>query len=178
MTDFYGVVDGVYYCAMERTLELSQRMYSRNIPSAALQPAFSVRPVSSKYEMMPIFDRRAPATVPIRKEPVYNIGQTFNPGSAVAPWSGFAANVNTESSLRNQFFALQKCEQSSYAPSTESDMYKVSVAGRPAQQPFPELFKKEAFAARNYENGLVGTDVFSNHTRQQLKDGDCIRNHL
>ena len=100
MSDFYGVVNGVYYCGMERTLELSQRMYERNVPSAPLQPAFSVRPVSSKYEMLPIYDRRAPATVPIHKEPTYNIGLTFNPGTAVAPWSGFATNVNVESSLR------------------------------------------------------------------------------
>jgi hypothetical protein len=178
MSDFYGVVDGVYYCGMERTLELSQRMYERNVPSAPLQPAFSVRPVSSKYEMMPVYDRRAPATVPIHKEPTYNIGQTFNPGSAVAPWSGFATNVNVESSLRNQFFALQNCEQSTYVPSTESDMYKVHVKGQKASQPFPNLFKQQAFESKKYENDNVGTNVFSNHTRQQMKDGECVRNQL
>ena len=31
-------VDGVYYCNMERTKELSDRMYDRNIPSQSLEP--------------------------------------------------------------------------------------------------------------------------------------------
>jgi hypothetical protein len=170
MNEMKGVVDGVYYCQMERTAQLSERMYERNIPSAVLQPSFSIRPVASKYELMPIYDRRAPVTVPIQKQPTYNVSTVFNPGSGVAPWSGFASNVNVESSLRNQFFALQNCEQSNYVPSTQSDMYHVSVGGRQEQQPFPNLFKTEQFEAKTYMNGSTGTNVFSNHTRQQMKD--------
>ena len=108
MSQLYGVVNGVYYCGMERTEQLSQRMAERNIPSATLQPQFSIRPVSTKYDMMPIFDRRPKAKVPIKREPTYSVGTTFNPGSAQAPWSGFASNINKESQLRNQFFRITK----------------------------------------------------------------------
>ena len=40
----YGVVDGVYYCNLERVQQLSDRMYERNIPSEPLKPELSPRP--------------------------------------------------------------------------------------------------------------------------------------
>ena len=170
MSQLYGVVNGVYYCGMERTEQLSQRMAERNIPSATLQPQFSIRTVSTKYEMMPIFDRRPKAKVPIKREPTYSVGTTFNPGSAQAPWSGFASNINRESQLRNQFFALQRCEQPNYVPSTTSDMYQVQVAGRPEAQPFPGLFTEPDLAPFNPNVCNLGRNIFDNCTRQQLKN--------
>ena len=165
----YGVVDGVYYCQMDRTEELSQRMASRNVPSAPLQPEFSIRPTSTKYAHLNIFDVRPKATVPIQRRPDFNIQQTFNPGNAQAPWSGFATNIDNESSLRNQFFALQNCEQSEFVPSSNSDMYQVKVSGRKANQPFPDLFVEPDLAPFNPNSCDVGKNIFANHTRQQLK---------
>ena len=165
----FGVTDGVYYCDMERTQELSDRMAARNVPSTPLQPNFSIRPVSTKYALMPIFDRRPKATVPIIQQPTYGVDKTFNPGSAQAPWSGFASNVNQESRLRNQFFALQKCEQADYVPSTTSDMYQVTVGGRQEQQPFPDLFVEPDLAPFNPNTCNIGQQLFDNSTRVQLK---------
>ena len=165
----YGVTDGIYYCGLERTQELSDRMAVRNVPSTPLQPQFSIRPVSTKYALLPILDRRAPTTVPITRQPTYNIGQTFNPGSAQAPWAGFAANVNNESQLRNQFFALQRCEQSNYVPSTNSDMYQVAVSGRQETQPYPGLFAEPHLEPFNPNTCNIGKHLFDNCTRVQLK---------
>jgi len=179
----YGLVDDVYLCNLDRTTELSNRMAARNVPSETLQPSFGIRPVSTKYAMMPILDRRAPATVPIKKEPVYNVSQVFNPGSAEAPWSGFASNVDVESTLRSQFFALQKCEQSEYVPSTASDMYQVRVQTEQTNgqsqvaQPFPDLFRRNELSTQSYK-GVSGQDLFENHTRQQRMNGKCIHNKL
>ena len=103
----YGVIDGGMFCNLGRNSELSERMAQRNVPSAPLQPQFSLRPVSTKYALLPVVDRRAPASVPIKVEPTYSTRRIFNPGTAQAPWSGFATNVNKESELRDQFFALQ-----------------------------------------------------------------------
>ena len=122
----YGVVNGVYYCNNDRVDELNARISERNIPSQKLQSQFDIRPVSSKYAMMPIFDRRATPTVPIERMPTYDLANTFNPGNAQAPWSGYATNIDDDSKLRNQFFALQKCDQAYYIPPTTSDMYKVA----------------------------------------------------
>ena len=165
--DKNGVVEGVYYCQYGRTQQLSDRMFDRNIPSSNLQMLYSIRPVSTKPAIMPILDMRKPATVPIRVEPTYNINKTFNPGSS-APWSGFATNVNEESRLRNQFFALQRCEQANYVPSSNSDLYKAYVVSRPVHQTHPLLFKQPDPGAFNPNPCNMGKKLFYNHTRQDV----------
>jgi len=165
-----GVVNGYYVCNTERDVELSNRIAARNMPSRPLQPQFSMRPVSTKYALLPIIDRRAPASIPIHKEPTYNVETVFNPGDAQAPWSGFSAKINDESTLRNQFFALQNCPHTQYIPSTNSDMYKVHVSGKPVQQTHPNLFKTEQFDNFNPNTCNTGYNLFNNCTRQQLKN--------
>ena len=73
-----------YICGIDRDVEISNRIAERNVPSRPLQPQFSQRPVSTKYALMPIIDRRAPATVPIHTEPTYSVGNVFNPGSLIS----------------------------------------------------------------------------------------------
>lgn len=167
---FYGVPNGGAYCQQDRTEELSRRMYARNIPSAPLQPQLDARPVLSKYTIMPILDQRKPATVPLSNYPVYNPAHVFNPGSAVAPWSGYATAVNVESTLRNQFFALQKCEQSEYVPSSKSDLYNVRIDSRQIPQTHPLLFKTEKFAPMNPDCFHLANQVFNNSTRTEIKN--------
>ena len=41
----YGVIDGLYYCNLNRASELNERISSRNVPSNPLQAQFSGRPV-------------------------------------------------------------------------------------------------------------------------------------
>ena len=164
----YGVVDGVYYNTQDATDELNHRLAKRNISSSQLQPRFSIRPVSTKYAFMPIVDRHAPTIEPIIKLPTYNVEKVFNPGNTMSPWCGFSANVNNESLLRNQLFALQSSPQSVYIPSSNSDMYKVNVSGRNEIQPFPDLFKEQLFDPFNPNTLPVGTNVFNNSTREQV----------
>ena len=166
----YGVVDGVYYCNQNRTELLNQRIYSRNVPSTELQAQFGMRPVSSKYAMMPIYDRRPTPKEPIIRQPNFNIEQTFNPGNAMAPWSGFAEHVNDESRLRRQFFALQNCDQPGYVPSSQSDMYVCQVKEKNEPQPFPDLFTEQRFEAFNPNECNLGRKFFDNNTRVQLKN--------
>jgi len=168
----YGVVEGYKLCNLERNVELDNRIFERNVPSAPLQPNFSIRPVSTKYAILPMYDRRIPSSVPIQKFPTYNIANNFNPGTAQAPWSGFASNINVESAMRNQFFALQNCEQSTYIPNSTSDLYQVCVAKSSNTLPnqFHLLQKQEHFAPVNPNSCNLGKGLFMNHTRQQLKD--------
>lgn len=164
----FGVVEGIHYNTNDPSDELNRRLNERIIPSKQLQPQFSIRPVSTKYSFLPIVDRHAPTSVPILKQPFYNVSSVFNPGNAPSPWGGFSANVNKESILRNQVFALQKSEQAVYIPSSNSDMYNVVVSGRNEIQPFPDLFKEEKFDAFNPNTLAVGTYIFNNSTREQL----------
>lgn len=155
---------------INRLEDINERISERNLPSSFLQQQFSMRPVSTKYAMMPILDTRVKATVPIIHKEPYNIGSTFNPGTS-APFAGFSSRVNDESRLRNQFFALQKCEQSEYVPSSNSDMYMVRVTGGERKEPqlFPGLFEEPEMEAFNPNTANIGKNFFENNTRIQLK---------
>ena len=78
----------------------------------------------TKYSLYPVVDPRSQLKVGLEDLPAYNVSQTFNPGTRQAPWSGFVSNINTESILRNQVYALQKCSQASFVPDSSSDLYK------------------------------------------------------
>ena len=165
---------GIRMNGNQRTEELNNRLSYRNLPSHNLQPQFGIRPLSTKYALMPVLDRRPKENIQIDQKPAYNIHTTFNPGTAQAPWSGFATNVNIESSLRNQFFALQRGgNQACYIPEKNSDMYesKINATQNLEQnQPFPSLFVKEQFQNFNPCPSDNGTQIFSNFTRYQIKE--------
>lgn len=148
------------------------QLYERNVPSAPLQAYLEVRPVATKYSYFPIVDPRKPISVPMKQLPTYNVHTVFNPGSAEGPWSGFASNVNTESVLRNQVFALQKCSQATYVPSSKSDLYDYSFQPRQTHQPHNMLFAESHFNCfnPNPDNSKVGYSLFFNSTRSQMKD--------
>jgi hypothetical protein len=151
----------------------NHRIYDRNIPSQFLQPYLSVRPVMTKYSIMPIVDPRAPINVPMQQMPVYSPEKVFNPGNTQSPWSGFASAINTESELRNQIYALQACSQAVYVPNSSSDLYQYSFAPDRAGehfQPFQGLFQEEHFNNFNPNTENIGNGLFNNYTRQQLRD--------
>jgi hypothetical protein len=149
------------------------RSYARNIPSKPLQPYLDARPVLTKYSILPIIDPRKSVETPLVQQATYTPETVFNPGNDFGPWSGYASNVNHESDLRNQIFALQSCSQAAFVPSSKSSLYQVNWQNqnKPAQ-PFPDLFKNENFcpANPNPHPDKVGFALFNNATRQQVKD--------
>jgi hypothetical protein len=158
-----------------RTEDLNERIALRNVPSSTLQPQFSLRPVATKYAMLPIFDQRASSTVPLQCYGTFDTQQTFNPGTAQGPWCGFAKNINSESMLRNQYAALQKAGQAFYIPPTTSDLYVSTIAAAQAslEQPFPYLFEEPVLAPFNpnkYASQGVGINMFENSTRVQIRN--------
>ena len=163
--------EGCYYCNVDKDVELSNRIYERNIPSQPLAPQFSMRSVPTKYSHFPIVDPRAPAQlVPIKPHSTYNVEKVFNPGTAQAPWSGFATAIDKESTLRNQFFALQSCDQRYYVPSTASDMYESIIPVTQDVQNHPLLFRQDKFERFNANPYGTGKELFNNHTRQDIKN--------
>lgn len=166
----FGVIQGMYTCNHGRVDEINNRMSERNLPSASLQPQYSIRPVATKYGYMQVLDQYKKTTVPLNQYKSYNTKTVFNPGNATAPWNGFSNNINTESSLRNQFFALQKCEQSEFVPKSTSDLFQTKVDYKPQKQTHPLLFDKPDLAPFNPNVQNLGYNMFNNHTRVQLKD--------
>ena len=130
----------------QRQKTIYMRSYMRNIPSQPLQPYLDARPVQTKYSIMPIVDPRKENGTPLTQQQTYTPETAFNHGNDFGPWSGYASNINHESELRNQIFALQSCSQATYVPSSKSNLYHVQWNNtNKAPQPFPELFKKEVF---------------------------------
>ena len=167
----YGTVDGVIICNQERSNELNNRLNERNKVNHDMQPYFTPRAVNTKFQVFPSVDQYRDDEQLKQYKPYREV--TLNSGSS-APWSGYSYNVNTESSLRNQYFALQKSEQSVYVPSSNSELYKPYIP--PAQstvQPFPHLFSKQTFNKFNPNTLNVGKSVLYNSTRTQRLDASC-----
>lgn len=148
----------------------NNQIYARNIPEVALRPHLSSTPVSTKHMVLPVINDKSPSTIPLKSY----AKPGFNPGSS-GPWKQFAENVNSESELRGQLFALQKCDQSTYIPSSTSSLYnntpvpagKIIYDGK-----FRGLFdcpKFDKFMPNSHPD-TVGCDIFNNPTRQQIKN--------
>lgn len=121
-------MQALYICDPTQLEVLNARLAMRNIPSEPLRPSYDIRPVSTKYEVMGMVSAQMPAMPPAVEYSQFSTQTVFNPGNAQAPWGGFARGIDTESSLRNQFFALQKCPQAAFIPGTTSSLY---VSGDP-----------------------------------------------
>ena len=161
--------NGVIIQNFNRTLELDNRISERNIPSQRLKPQYSLPSHSTKREIMPTIGKPIESTVPLNNYSNYSQISTFNPGTS-APWYGYANNVNQESSLRNQFFALQHCDERYYVPSSNSDLYHVYVDSKPVYQKHNRLFHKEEFNYFNPNTLNIGKKLFHNHTKNDILD--------
>jgi hypothetical protein len=169
-----GATQGVSHGQHERTDELNQRISSRYFSDSPLQPNFAPRSVQTKHTLFPIVKNSRKITEQQNEYPEYNTQSNFNPGNDRAPTSGFINNVDVETVLRNQTFALQHgASQSVYVPSSNSDLYNVSVVSAPSVQPYTDLFATQQFSTDihpNLEGSNIGMDQFFNHTRTQLRN--------
>jgi hypothetical protein len=135
------------------------------------QPYFDSRPAMTKYSYFPIVDPRKQIQVPVKILPTYNYEKVFNPGNTTSPWSGFATNINKESELRNQVFALQKCSQSVYVPNSNSDLYQYTFyPNSTVKMTHNLLFEKNIPPSiiTPPEKPLFHEQMFLNSTRTQI----------
>jgi hypothetical protein len=175
-----GLIEGVHREVVvgqfERLDEINNRIGSRQFSDYPLEPNFSFRPVSTKYSLMPIVAKNStPAPkVPIQPQLEHIVGMNFNPATRNGPYKTYARNIDTETILRNQTMALQNASQSVYVPSSDSDLYKVSIVSRPVEQTYKHLFDLPSFTHGVHPNLLnsganIGKDQFFNSTRTQLR---------
>lgn len=175
---------GILYGQNERVDELNDRILGRFYPDMPLQANMDIRPVSTKYSHFPVIDRVPIAKVPLVKEEYYSMATNFTPANTRGPVDGYLSNVNVESSLRNQYFAIQRgAPQGEYIPSSQSDLYKVQMAepSHRESQPYPILFDEYKPDERQNQNknrkmvdSNIGVDRFFNNTRVQLRGGQLL----
>ena len=158
---------------------MNNALYSRNVPSSKLEPLLSSRPSYPRREILPIVKSTlsvpSPFGKPIPKLPIYSTSSTFNPGSR-APWSGYASNVDTESSLRNQTYKYEKNnDTSAWVPSSNSDLYEAKWkydVNNEDESNRPKLHSEAVghVTAPYQHSNIVGGNLFNNSTRTQMKD--------
>jgi len=115
-------------------------IFSRNVAGKkGPEVWYDPRPVSTKYATMPIVD-------PVR----------LGAKNAANPPNRYAQSINEESVLQNRMFALQRCDQAVYVPSSKSSLYD--------QRPTPSTS-----VARKLEAAAHGEhhQLFNNDTRSQ-----------
>jgi hypothetical protein len=170
----YGVPQGIYYGQNERVDEINERIYGRNRSDYPLRPNFNPRPVPTKYSLFPIINRRAESSVPIYEYPEHSVETNFSPATRKGPPQGYLTNVDIETILRNQTVAIQHgADQGTYIPSSDSELYKVSVVSSPSIQPYPNLFYQPNLYTNipsSLVNSSIGKKNFFNHTRTQLRN--------
>jgi hypothetical protein len=153
--------------------EINDRITRRIIPDTVLQPNFGPRPVSTKYSLFPIIDRRTTSTVMKDKHDAYTPSSNFNPGDS-APVNGFLNNVSIESELRGNSYKLTGGDLGhKFIPSTSGPLYNNTV-GNPldiADSKHQLLFKKDKYvqSVSNLDPS-IGKDLFHNNTRVQLRN--------
>jgi hypothetical protein len=172
--NIHGLPSGVSYGQDERVDELNTRLSNRHFADSPLKPNYDPRPVQTKMTLFPVVKHAKQMTGTASQYPDYNISANFNPGNDRGPVNGFIQNIDTETILRNQTFALQHgASQSVYVPSSSSELYNVQVVSRPSIQPHLDLFSRPSFTQQlhpNLEGANIGNDRFFNHTRTQLRN--------
>lgn len=152
--------------------ENSFRIFTRNMPTLNLDPYLSFSPMSTKYNKNENYLTKRQTDLNenlLEYKTSYIPNMIFDPD--IVPWKGYRENVNKESVLRNQVYALQKCNQSEYVPSNNSDLYDYSLHVKQINMSHPLLFNEEEFSEvnPNDKTKMVGNEIFNNHTRNQLR---------
>jgi len=152
---------------------INKRITERYKPDSQLQPNFDPRPVSTKYALFPIIDRRTEPGVMKHKYDSYLPSSNFNPGNRGAPVNGFLDNICVESELRGNNYKLTGGDLGhKYIPSRDGPLYKNQV-GNPLEKPDPKhnlLFKQNTYVQTNSVDPSIGRDIFHNNTRVQLRN--------
>jgi hypothetical protein len=171
----YGLAQGIAYGQHSRVDEINNRYTDRQFADKPLKPQFDIRAVPTKYSVFPLIDRRTPATVPYKQYLDHSPESNFCPNISYGPIDGYLKNIETESTLRNQYFALHRgADQAVFVPSSNSDLFKTAPAvGRQEEQPHRTIASQFNFEQKQYSNFAeqkIGQDRFNNNTRTQLRN--------
>lgn len=179
-------------CSSEYQEEINHSIYQRNIPSHPLDNQYISRPVKTRQTLFPVVDHMMSASSfnPCiqHQTHIYHPEHQYNPGQS-APFMGWANSINYESRLRNLYMPLQKgCIQGEYIPSSTSTLYthemknpyineaRISRENEFLQSHHPFLQDQDRVQhkppARKRHIQNLGTLLFHNHTRYQVKDLD------
>ena len=139
----------------KRDMNMNQHIYTRNLPSAPLQPNLSVRPIPTKYVVLPIVDGYQEPTPDVLYIPTFDPSQVFYPGTQNGPWSGYASNIDFESCLRSRAHQIRNNPDNIYVPDSTNPVYSNANT-----QTFPQL-QQQSQKENNQVGSVSGTSKYS-----------------
>lgn len=159
----YGLEPGLKSGQNERVDELNDRILARFSCDVPLKPHLSFQAVHTKYSHFHIVNEPKPTKLDNRMYPVHS--SHFCPIQCNGPAEGFDVTAETE---------VVRPSRDTYIPSSTSDLYRVSLPdpSRQESQPFQglfETFRIDPFSQVRNGNPRIGHEMFSNHTRNQLR---------
>ena len=162
-------------CNIDYDNELNKRLNGRMFPDVQLQPMFNPIPISTKYQKYPTNDNvndigKLNKSLGQPNYKYFNPEKHFYGGTRNGPVAFSFDNVDVESRLRNQFFALQKNDKAFYVPSTKSDLYTLRGGVSHAVPKGLEKFKEIKNLHFNPDRCNLAPENFNNSTRHNLKN--------
>ena len=151
----------------------NERTMKRRYPSAPLRPYYQTRSVPTRQTKLMTTDPAVSNNVPLNEYDLFSPEKIFNPSDTNAPFELFQRNVDVESNLRNQLYALQSCPQADYVPSSKSDLFSLQSFALPEhtdKQPHTFINQVQDFAMKNPNVGNICRSMFNNCSRQELKN--------
>lgn len=170
------VPHGIIYLNDKRVEELNERIHGRIKPdkNVILKPNFDIRSVPTRNCLIfPILDLKDKNH---GTNTLFNSEEGFAPIQTKGPFVNYVQNIDKETQLRNQNYALQRgADQSVYVPSSTSDLYNnvIPISSINIEQPFHGLFERNrnfVTTQNNFVNNFqIGRDIFHNNTKVQLR---------
>lgn len=157
-------------CNIDYDNELNVRMNERYFPSQSMPTKFDPRPMSTKYQKYPIHHDVQVEQFQRSSQPYFNPSHVFYTGNTRAPIDFAIDNVDVESRLRNQYFALQKNDQAQYIPCIHtSDLYNIKSKVSEAPKQYFENYETVSYKF-NPDRCNLAPNTFNNSTRYNLKN--------
>ena len=107
-------------CNLESQNEINKRILERNTSIFVSNNQLSCRPTATKYTL--------PTLSTESTNDCCYLPRVETKGKTSVSYQDYASNVEDESILRNQIFALQNCPKRAYIPSSTSNMYVNNVS--------------------------------------------------
>ena len=176
-------------CTDRLVNEINERILARTMATGNIEVLLSPRPQPTLYTR-PLYNSIPPTTACKPRILKYNSDQKkyFLPCTKGGTWSQYNQNIDNESILRNQVYALQNAPQATYVPNSTSDLYNSTISKSEtstAQGLYPNLPTSNTDyniwglqPTLNREAGYqflpppvnLGNKLFNNDTRQEIKD--------
>ena len=158
-------------CNIRYDNELNNRIHKRVFPSQELQPNFNPIPVSTKYTLFQTNELHNNSNDDLRPYNKFDNKKIFYPGNSKGPTAFFFDNVDTESTLRNQYFALQKNDKAYYIPDIKSDLYnhRGNLINKPSILENAKVSCNNSNMNINLEANLA-PNIFNNTTKDNVKN--------